>query len=119
MVFNALAEHPETAAAYLAPRVRSAVARRAASVRLRDLSPPRILAKLLAAPFRGARHLNPGSGAAKWRPEPERVASAAGRRAVRRAAVRTRGLALSYATSVAAVFLALATGFGGGGGGGG
>ena len=56
--FNILCEHPETVAAYLVPRARSAVARGGSGAAIRYLTPLRVLAKLLAAPAHAGRYFD-------------------------------------------------------------
>ena len=109
-VFNALAAPPEVSAAHAVPRLRSAVAARAAGVKVTYLTPLRAVAKLIASPFT-QKPLDPTTGAPRWAPERERLAARATRRAVARAAKRSRGLGLSYATSMVMLWLAIVGGW--------
>ena len=63
-IFNILCEHPETAAGYLVPRVRSVVALNKRSQYIAYLTVPRIIGKFLTAPLRKGRffdvHGKPG-----------------------------------------------------------
>mmetsp|Transcript_10474 Transcript_10474/g.29783 ORF Transcript_10474/g.29783 Transcript_10474/m.29783 type:complete len:549 (-) Transcript_10474:166-1812(-) len=54
-VFNILCEHPETAAGFLVPRIRSAVALNKRGEYIAYLTPVRIIGRFLLAPFRQGR----------------------------------------------------------------
>jgi chlorophyll(ide) b reductase len=113
--FNWFAEQPEVAAAFLVPRARSAMAGKGArSTAVRLLTPWSAAGRLLAAPLRRRRFFD-GDGTPLYPPsDSERLygpaTAAAAAREAGRAAARSRGLALSYATSMAAGFLLLAAG---------
>lgn len=53
-----MAEHPETVAAFLVPRARSAVARGGSGAAIRYLTPLRALGKLLGAPVHWGRYFD-------------------------------------------------------------
>ena len=121
-LFNALAEHPETAAAMLVPALRAAhvraVSKRAARApHLKVLTPARAAARMATMPLLRGRFFD-AAGRATFAPEHERIAKL---RAARQAAAlkatgasprasRRPGFALAYATSALALvaFLALA-----------
>ena len=107
-VFNILCDHPETVAAYLVPRVHSAVANRQAGRYIRYLTPARAAARFLAAPLRGARYFD-AEGRPRWAEERERLGAKATRRAQAAAARRSAELAACYAMSMALAFALIAS----------
>jgi len=114
LAFDALAEHPETAAAFLVPRARSLVAAGDRSSAVRSLTPLCAAARLLSAPLRRGRHFDAGTATPRWdRADRGRLfglESAEGSARDRaRAAARGGSLALSFAASSAALFLVLVT----------
>ena len=114
LAFDALAEHPEVAAAFLVPRARSLVAAGDPSSAVRYLTPPRALARLLSAPLLRGRHFDKETATPRWeRADRERLLGRDwARRSARdraRAAARGGSLALSFAASSAALFVALVT----------
>lgn len=109
-VFNVLCEQPETAAAYLAPRVRTTAALGSRSSYIRYLTPRRILSKLLTAPSRIGRYFD-SQGNAVYHSEQERILGAASRRTRRlaeNAARRGSRLALAYSACLATSYLLIA-----------
>eukprot|EP00887_Chlorella_sp_A99_P007841 scaffold20.g7841.t1 len=96
-LFNIVAEHPETVAAYLVPRVRTVVARGQKGADIRFLTLGRAALRLLTAPFRRVRcpaafnRFFDREGRVLYPPERERVM--AGRLP---AAPRSRRLAVVY-----------------------
>jgi len=120
VVFNALAEHPETAAAFLAPRVRSAVARGADATYPKYLTPWSALARFARAPLSRGRFFD-AAGEPVYLPERERLLGKGARataRARRGAAVASRLVPLraAYSASLLACALGLGAALGGGGG---
>lgn len=114
LAFDALAEHPETAAAFLVPRARSLVAAGDRSSAVRYLTPLCAAARLLSAPLRRGRHFDAGTATPRWdRADRGRLfgLESAERSARDRARAAARGgsLALSFAVSSAALFLVLVT----------
>lgn len=100
-LFNIVAEHPETVAAYLVPRVRTVVARGQKGADIRFLTLGRAALRLLTAPFRFNRFFD-REGRVLYPPERERVM--AGRLP---AAPRSRRLAVVYSASLSLAYLAL------------
>ncbi|KXZ52908.1 hypothetical protein GPECTOR_8g287 [Gonium pectorale] len=100
--FNILCEQPETTAAFLVPRIRSAIARDANGTYTRFLTPASALMRLATAPVRLGRFFD-AAGRAVYPPERERILGRHAKVTARRqAAVRRRGggLALAYNLSV-------------------
>ncbi|KAF5839514.1 hypothetical protein DUNSADRAFT_585 [Dunaliella salina] len=101
--FNLLAEHPETPAAFLVPRIRTAVARGLRGTYAKYLTPPRILLKLLSAPFYFNKFFDE-EGNAVYLSEHERIYGRGAKSTERRlAAARSRkgGLQVAYSLSLA------------------
>jgi hypothetical protein len=108
-VFNILCEHPETVAAYLIPRLRTAVARGQGGSYTRYLTPASAAWRFLTAPARVGRFFD-ASGAPVYPPERERIlgaGAAATRRAQAAAAARGGALRAAYSLSVAAASVAV------------
>lgn len=109
-VFNLLCEHPETAAAFLVPRMRSAVARGDVASYVRYLTPWSALWRFLTAPARAGRFFDPATGEPRYAAERERILGAgarATRRAQARAAARGGAVRAAYSLSVAACVAAV------------
>lgn len=70
--FNILCEHPETVAAFLVPRIKSAVARDVSGTYTRFLTPGSALYRLATAPARLGRFFDK-EGRAVYPPERERL----------------------------------------------
>jgi chlorophyll(ide) b reductase len=113
--FNALADHPETAAAELVPMLRrahaAAVAQRASSApHLRVLTPPRAALRLAALPLSRNRFFD-AAGQPTYAPERERIAKLVARKARERYQLeagaaawrKRRTVALAYATCALAL----------------
>ncbi|GBF94242.1 chlorophyll(ide) b reductase chloroplastic-like [Raphidocelis subcapitata] len=103
-VFNILCEHPETVAAYLVPRLRTAVARGQDGTYHKFLTPASAAWRFATAPARAGRFFD-AAGRAVYPPEGERILGAGARATARaRAAAAARGGALraAYSLSVAA-----------------
>ena len=114
-VFNALADHPEMAAATLVPMLRrahvAAVAQRASRAgHLRVLTPPRAALRMAALPLTRGRFFD-AAGRPTYAPERERVAALAARKARERLQLeagaaawrKRRTVALAYATCALAL----------------
>ncbi|KAI8465292.1 MAG: hypothetical protein J3K34DRAFT_525516 [Monoraphidium minutum] len=108
-VFNILCEHPETVAAFLVPRLRSAVARGDGGSYTRYLTPASAVWRFLTAPGRVGRFFD-AQGRPAYAPEGERIlgaGAAATARAQAAAAARGGALRAAYSLSVAAGVLAV------------
>jgi chlorophyll(ide) b reductase len=122
LVFNALCEQPETVAAFLAPRVRSAVARGLDDTYPRFLTPLSALLRFASLPVRGPGASGRGrffdaEGRPTYLDEHERILGRGARataRARRSAGVASRWAPLraAYSASLLACALALATALG-------
>ncbi|GLC45113.1 hypothetical protein PLESTB_001469700 [Pleodorina starrii] len=107
--FNILCEHPETVAAFLVPRIKSALARDASGTYTRYLTPTSALLRLVTAPARLGRFFD-GAGRAVYPPERDRILGRHSRATARRQAAARRqngGLALAYNLSVLAGVLVM------------
>ncbi|KIZ05848.1 chlorophyll(ide) b reductase [Monoraphidium neglectum] len=101
-VFNILCEHPETVAAFLVPRLRTAVARGQGGSYTRYLTPAAAAWRFLTAPARVGRFFD-GEGRPVYAPEGERIlgrGARATRRAQAAAAARGGALRAAYSLSV-------------------
>lgn len=108
-IFNILCEHPETVAAFLVPRLRTAIARGQCGTYTRYLTPATALWRFLTAPARVGRFFDKEGGPV-YAPEHERILGS-GARATRRAqaaaAARGGALRVAYSLSVAAGVVAV------------
>lgn len=71
-VFNILCEHPETAAGFLVPRIRSVVALNKRAQYIAYLTPARIIGRFLTAPLRKGRFFD-SKGRAGYMSEYDRI----------------------------------------------
>jgi chlorophyll(ide) b reductase len=102
-VFNILCEHPETAAAFLVPRARTAVARGTTGTYTRYLTPLAAVGRLLSAPRLMGRFFD-GQGNAVYLPEHERILGRAAKATARQQAkARAQGSNLQLAYSLSLV----------------
>eukprot|EP00198_Chlamydomonas_reinhardtii_P007743 XP_001697080.1 chlorophyll b reductase [Chlamydomonas reinhardtii] len=102
--FNILCEHPETVAAFLVPRIKSAVARDVSGTYTRFLTPGSALYRLATAPARLGRFFDK-EGRAVYPPERERLMGRHAKSTARAQAAARRqsgSLALAYNLSVLA-----------------
>ncbi|GLI58802.1 hypothetical protein VaNZ11_000568 [Volvox africanus] len=107
--FNILCEHPETVAAFLVPRIKSAVARDSSGTYTRYLTPTSVLMRLATAPARLGRFFD-GAGRAVYPSERDRILGRHAKATARRQAAARRqngGLALAYNLSVLAGVLVM------------
>ena len=118
--FDALAEHPETVAAFLCPRVRGLVlsgggAR--SSSRLRYLTLPRVLARALSAPFRRGRHFDPETAQPRWEQSDRERWEEKAKREKEEKEKKSLARGVAFSGFAAALLAVLVTSGGGGGGG--
>lgn len=109
--FNILCEQPETIAAYLAPRMRTVVARDGRQQYIRYLTPGRALWFLLMAPLRIRRYFD-DEGRQLYGDEWSRLFGPLRKRTERltaAAARRTSSLGLAYSLSMTVAFLLIAS----------
>jgi len=107
--FNILCEHPETVAAFLVPRMKTAVARGQHGRYIRFLTPSSALWRFVTAPMRLNRFFD-GEGKPTYPDEKERIMGRHAKATARRAAAarrRNTSLQLAYSLSVMAVVVAL------------
>eukprot|EP00879_Flechtneria_rotunda_P023741 GHRR01025133.1.p1 GENE.GHRR01025133.1~~GHRR01025133.1.p1 ORF type:complete len:379 (+),score=121.97 GHRR01025133.1:907-2043(+) len=107
--FNILCEHPETVAAFLVPRVRSAVSCGLNGTYTRYLTPASAIYRLLTAPWRIGRFFN-SQGNPVYRPEHERILGKGAKATARRQALaraRTSSLGVAYSLSLALSFIVM------------
>ncbi|EFJ51061.1 hypothetical protein VOLCADRAFT_103703 [Volvox carteri f. nagariensis] len=107
--FNILCEHPETVAAFLVPRIKSAVARDVSGTYTRYLTPTSALLRLATAPSRLGRFFD-GSGQPVYPSERDRILGRHAKVTARLQAAARRqngGLALAYNLSVLAGVLVM------------
>jgi len=112
IVFNALCEQPETVAAFLAPRVRSAVARGLDATYPKFLTPLSAAARFASMPMSPNRFFD-AQGEPVYLPEHERIMGKGARataRARRSAAVASRWAPLRAAYSASLLACAMALG---------
>jgi len=108
-VFNILCEHPETAAGFLVPRLRSVIALRKRSQYIQYLTPSRAMGRFLTAPLRTGRFFD-AAGRPGYLPEYERIMGKGAEDTARLLAwVRRRdhALTLSYSLTMACTYAAL------------
>uniref|UniRef100_A0A383VKF8 Chlorophyll b reductase n=1 Tax=Tetradesmus obliquus TaxID=3088 RepID=A0A383VKF8_TETOB len=107
--FNILCEHPETVAAFLVPRVRSAVSCGLNGTYTRYLTPASAIYRLLTSPGRIGRFFD-ASGAPVYAPEHERILGKGAKATARQQALaraRTSSLGVAYSLSLALSFVVL------------
>eukprot|EP00877_Chromochloris_zofingiensis_P003905 jgi/Chrzof1/13515/Cz08g00200.t1_NYC1[v5.2] len=108
-VFNILCEHPETVAAFLVPRVKTAVARGLRGTYTKYLTPASALHRFMTAPSRLGRFFDK-DGNTVYAAEHERIMGKGAKATARRQAearARTAGLRLAYSLSLAISVVAL------------
>eukprot|EP00775_Hariotina_reticulata_P011450 gene11450-11596_t len=108
--FNILCEHPETVAAFLVPRVRSAVCCGLNGTYFKYLTPASAIYRLLTAAWRINRFFN-AAGNPVYAPEHERILGKGARATARQQALaraRTNSLGVAYSLSLALSFVVMA-----------
>lgn len=106
--FNILCEQPETTAAFLAPRIRAAVARGCNSgAHIAYLTPLSALGRLATAPARLGRFFDSDGKPVYIQDERARMATKAAVRAINAARRLNSGLTMAYSLSVALCVLAV------------
>jgi len=108
-VFNILCEHPETAAGFLVPRIRSVVALDKRRQYIQYLTPSRALSRFLTAPLRAGRFFD-AEGQPGYLNEYERVMGKGAedtRRLVEWVRRRDHALVMSYSATMACTYAAL------------
>ena len=103
-VFNILCEQPETVAAYLVPRARSAVAHGRSGLYIKYLTPVRAAMKFLAAGFTMNKYFDK-NGNPVYPSECERLLAKKTARVTARAAQRGSGVAVAYSLSIVLGYL--------------